>query len=727
MTSSDDPVKIILVTGGVISGVGKGIVSSSLGVLLKANGYRVTAIKIDPYINLDAGTFSPWEHGEVFVLDDGGEVDLDLGNYERFLNVCLTKDNNITTGKIYNKVIKEERAGNYLGKTVQIVPHITDAIRQWVLEVAQRPVDKTGETPHVCIVELGGTVGDMESAPYMYAMSQLTTDEWKGRFFHVHVSMLIDMESELKTKPLQNSIAEVNAKGLKPDMIACRSFNEISDQLKEKISSCCAISKSKVIGIHNLPNIYQVPLLMMSQGVLSLIEKKLELKRVEPIKALQNCPNLEQWTKLSELVEKYTEVVKIALVGKYFALDHTTGEAKVRIFTDAYSSVIKALKHAATHSERKLEILFVIADHLEDDAPADKRQAAWNLVKQAQGILVPGGFGYRGIEGKILACKYARENNIPFLGICLGMQCAAIEFARNVCNIPNANSTEFAKERGFILKEEEQVVIDMPEHHGGDMGGTMRLGRRATVFLTKDCKLYKLYGENNAIEERHRHRYEVNPKIVPKLNSAGLHFVGMGLDETSPGNQTSTATGRTLLKLACQQNYEGLESFKKKVNDLCEKGTTTNTAVRMEMVELKDHDYFVGVQYHPEYTSHPLAPSPPFRGLLLAASGQLQGYLEGTRMPSPVDLFKNVGNVAESKFNFLPSAGNSSASLLANFNEETNNFKSNELKVPGKAPVVPSECPQIDENSTPVFTPAVSRKRDPSLTIPLGENSIIEK
>ena len=284
------------------------------------------------------------------------------------------------------------------------------------------------------------------------------------------------------------------------------------------------------------------------------------------------------------------------------------------------------------------------------------------------------------------------------------MQCAAIEFARNVCNIPSANSTEFAKEGGFDLKEGEQVVIDMPEHHGGDMGGTMRLGRRATVFLTKDCKLYKLYGENNAIEERHRHRYEVNPKIVPTLNSAGLHFVGMGLDETGPGNQASTVSSKALLKLACQQNHEGVEGFKKKVNDLCEKGATTNTAVRMEVVELKDHDYFVGVQYHPEYTSHPLAPSPPFRGLLLAASGQLQGYLDGTRMPSPVDLFKDAGNVAESKFNFLPSAGNSSASLFVHFEDETHNFKSNELKVPGKAPVIPSECPQADENSTPVFT-----------------------
>uniref|UniRef100_A0A7E4ZR54 CTP synthase n=1 Tax=Panagrellus redivivus TaxID=6233 RepID=A0A7E4ZR54_PANRE len=730
MSAELEPVKIILVTGGVISGVGKGIVSSSIGVLMKANGYRVTAIKIDPYLNVDAGTFSPWEHGEVFVLDDGGEVDLDLGNYERFLNVCLTSDNNITTGKIYDRVIRAERAGKYLGKTVQVVPHVTGAIKKWIEDVAARPVDNTGLRPHVCIVELGGAVGDIELMAFMHALADLTRPETRHRFMHVHVSMLIDLEStgETKTKPVQHSVQTAAKHGLLPDLIVCRSDRPITDAVKTKIADACRVRLGQVIGVHNVSNIYRVPLLLMNQGVLEQIEERFNLRRVEPAVALENCPNIMQWTQLADLTDKFTDVVKIALVGKYFHLDHTTDETKHKVFTDAYSSVIKALKHSATHSERKLEISFVVSEHLESDAPADKQAQAWALLKEAQGVLVPGGFGTRGVEGKMKACQYARENGIPFLGVCLGMQCAAIEYARNVLGIEGASSTEFNEiqaidklepqdgteaatpaERGLgPLTSEQEVVIKMLEHSGGDMGGTMRLGRRPTIFLRRDCKLFELYGKQDAIEERHRHRYEINPALVPRLTQSGLQFVGMGIDEnvTVQGVTAASAKTRNLLRVARRQNFEGEKSYLEKVDELC--ALKVNTAVRMEMIELKDHPYFVGVQYHPEYTSHPLAPSPPFLGLVLAASGQLKGYLDGTRMPSPVEIFRGVETPSGSNFHFLPSAGNSSASLLATLNAaRAAEDQENQLRVPGPSSISPlaANANTNDENvAAPLFT-----------------------
>ncbi|KAL3985596.1 CTP synthase [Acanthocheilonema viteae] len=651
------PVKMILVTGGVISGVGKGIISSSLGVLLKAHGYRVSFIKIDPYINIDAGTFSPLEHGEVFVLDDGGEVDLDLGNYERFLNIRLTRDNNITTGKIYQQVIERERRGDYLGKTVQTIPHITSAIIEWIERVATIPVDGTDQQPEVCIVELGGTIGDIESMPFVAAFEKFQRPTFKDRLMTVHVSVILEPKStgELKTKPMQNSMRNLRASGLTPDLLVCRSERPLNKALREKIAAFGMVELEQVISVHDVSNIYKVPLLLYKQNVLEMIVERLKLTAVNAEDALILKPNLFQWTHLSNLCDSFQEEVRIALVGKYV------------LIPDAYASLNKALRHSAIHAKRQLVISYIHSEHLEetnDPAHIADYKYAWETIKRCQGVVVPGGFGGRGIEGKIAVCKYARENNIPFLGICLGMQCAVIEFARNVCGIKGANSTEFDK----TVVGEQQVVVDMPEHKGDEkgMGGTMRLGLRDTVFLTENCKLRKLY-DAKKISERHRHRYEVNPKIVPKLSRAGLLFVGMGINENIAhvnGNISSYSallklveceTSKTVGEKSTQEMYAISEQgiLLSKIENLC--GTGGNeisvTSVRMEIFELQDHPYFVGVQFHPEYLSHPLQPSPPLFGLICAASGQLESFLRGSKIPSPMSILKaaeNYGsNVAE--------------------------------------------------------------------------------
>ncbi|CAI4222922.1 unnamed protein product [Auanema sp. JU1783] len=614
--------KYILVTGGVISGVGKGIISSSLGVLLKNNGYRVSAIKIDPYINIDAGTFSPYEHGEVFVLDDGGEVDLDLGNYERFLNIRLNRDNNITTGKLFQHVIQKERKGDYMGKTVQMIPHITDAIVDWVERVAAIPVDGSNVTPDVCIIELGGTIGDIEGMAYLAAFERFQTPSLRDRLMNVHVSLILHPNStgELKTKPMQNSVRQLRAAGLGPDLLICRSTNPLDEHLRVKIADFGLVSMEQVIGVHDVSNIYKVPLLLQEQGVLDAIVDRLHLAPVEESITRGLKFNMCHWTHLSALVDSFQEVVNIALVGKYTK------------FADAYASVNKSLSHAAIHSKRKLKILFVDSEQLENPNPdaTEKTREAWNGLRSAHGIIVPGGFDKRGVEGMINCCKYARENNIPFLGVCLGMQCAAIEYTRNVLNVPDANSTEFCS----TLKEHEQVIIDMPEHDidSVGLGATMRLGRRPSVFITHNSKLRKLYGQD-IVEERHRHRYEVNPKLVPDLCQAGLMFVAMGADKPSAalksnGNLTAKSPGM----------FDDENELLCKISDLCNRGGdgVTGPAVRMEMLELKDHPYYVGVQFHPEYLSQPLIPSPPFLGLLLAATNQLEGYLSGSKTPTPM-------------------------------------------------------------------------------------------
>ncbi|XP_058801964.1 CTP synthase [Phymastichus coffea] len=569
--------KYILVTGGVISGVGKGVIASSFGTILKSCGIHVTSIKIDPYINIDAGTFSPYEHGEVYVLDDGGEVDLDLGNYERFLDVVLHKDNNITTGKIYEHVIKKERKGDYLGKTVQVVPHITDAIQEWVERVAKQPVTTDGKVPEVCIIELGGTIGDIEGMPFVEAFRQFQFRVKRENFCVAHVSLVPSPKAtgEPKTKPTQSSVRELRGLGLSPDLIICRSEKPINDQIKDKISNFCHVGPEQVITIHDLSSIYRVPLLMESQGIIEFLDDRLKLNIILPLPVTY----MNTWRNLAERVDQLYKVVTIGLVGKYTKLE------------DAYASVIKSLQHASIKASYKLDLKFIDAVNLEPETKnidAVAYHEAWRELCSVDGIIVPGGFGQRGINGMIEACKWCREHNKPLLGICLGLQVAVIEYARNVLNLEDANSIEFDRDC------KNPVVIDMPEHNQGHMGGTMRLGKRPTRFVSPNSILKQLYGNSSIIYERHRHRYEVNPKYITDLEASGLKFVGH--DEEN---------------------------------------------IRMEIIELENHNYYVGTQFHPEYLTRPMVPSPPFLGLILASVGKLKPYLEKGCNLSPSQLSDN--------------------------------------------------------------------------------------
>lgn len=566
--------KYILVTGGVVSGLGKGVTASSIGLLLKACGLRVTSIKIDPYLNTDAGTMSPVEHGEVFVLDDGGEVDLDLGNYERFLDIKLTRDNNITTGKIYQDVIDRERRGDYLGKTVQVVPHITDAIQEWIERVAKIPVDGQSGAADVCVIELGGTIGDIESMPFIEALGQFSYRVGSDNFCLIHVSLVpvLNVVGEQKTKPTQHSVRGLRCLGLTPHIIACRSTTALEENVKTKISQFCHVQKENVITLYDVPNIWHIPLLLRDQKAHEAIFKVLNLQ------GLTKEPELEEWTSRAETCDKLHDPVRIAMVGKYTSL------------TDAYLSVQKALVHASVARGKKLFVDWVSAEDLEEATAKenpDAYKAAWKLLKGADGMLVPGGFGDRGVEGKILAAKYAREKRIPFLGICLGMQIAVIEVARSVLGLKDAHSTEFDPDT------KNPCVIFMPEGSKTHMGGTMRVGSRRTYFQPADCKSAKLYGNKRFIDERHRHRYEVNPEMVARLENSGLSFTGK--DETGQ---------------------------------------------RMEIVELRNHPYFIGVQFHPEFKSRPGKPSALFLGLIAAACGQLDNLFPGSESK------RNVPNVA---------------------------------------------------------------------------------
>ncbi|KAI8343227.1 CTP synthase [Chlamydoabsidia padenii] len=558
--------KYIIVSGGVISGIGKGVIASSTGTLLKSLGLRVTAIKIDPYLNIDAGLMSPLDHGEVFVLSDGGEVDLDLGNYERFLDVELSRINNITTGKIYSEVIEKERKGDYLGKTVQVVPHITDAIQNWVERVAAMPVDDSGEQPDVCIIELGGTVGDIESAPFVEAMRQFQFRVGHDNFCLIHVSLVpvVGSVGEQKTKPTQMSIRDLRGAGLSPDLIACRSSKPLDDSVASKISMFCHVAPEQVLAVHDVASVYHVPLLMREHGVIDFFNRRLNLDALH-IPQARRLAGEEIWTKWTDLAasqERLFETSTIAVVGKYTTLH------------DSYISVVKALEHASLAVKRKLQIKWIEATDLEPEASKSdpiKFHESWQNLCSADGILVPGGFGNRGIEGMVLAAKWARENKVPYLGICLGMQIAVIEFARNVCNISNANSAEFFPDC------ENPAIVYMPEISKTHMGGTMRLGVRPTLFQpgSENSRVRKLYDNKESIDnERYRHRYEVNPEMVEQMESKGLQFVAK--DDT--GN-------------------------------------------RMEIVELDDHPYFVGCQFHPEYLTRPLKPCPTFLGLLRATVG----------------------------------------------------------------------------------------------------------
>ncbi|GAB2234610.1 hypothetical protein Droror1_Dr00003867 [Drosera rotundifolia] len=555
--------KYVLVTGGVVSGLGKGVTASSVGLILKACGLRVTAIKIDPYLNTDAGTMSPFEHGEVFVLDDGGEVDLDLGNYERFLDIKLTRDNNITTGKIYQSVIEKERRGDYLGKTVQVVPHVTDAIQEWIERVALIPIDGSDKSADVCVIELGGTIGDIESMPFIEALGQFSCRVGSGNFCLIHVSLVpvLNVVGEQKTKPTQHSVRDLRGLGLIPDILACRSAKPLEENVKAKLSQFCHVPDENIITLYDVPDIWHVPLLLRDQKAHIAILKVLDLSSVD-----WKEPELEQWTVRTKHADLLDKPVRVAMVGKYTGL------------SDSYLSVLKALLHASVALNRKLVLDWVPASDLEDamkEQNPGNYQTAWNVLKGAGAVLVPGGFGDRGVEGKILAANYARENKVPYLGICLGMQTAVIEYARSVMGISDANSTEFDQ------NTRNPFVIFMPEGCKTHMGGTMRLGSRRTIFHVKNCKSAKLYGNVKFVDERHRHRYEVNPGMIERLENAGLIFTGK--DETGQ---------------------------------------------RMEIVELDNHPFFIGVQFHPEFKSRPAKPSPPFLGLIAAATGQLDDLLD---------------------------------------------------------------------------------------------------
>ncbi|MCH2638843.1 MAG: CTP synthase (glutamine hydrolyzing) [Candidatus Thalassarchaeum sp.] len=548
-----DCMKYVVVTGGVLSGLGKGITASSIGVLLKSAGLRLTSVKIDPYLNSDAGTMSPFEHGEVFVLDDGGEVDLDLGNYERFLDVALTRENNITTGKVYANVIEKERRGDYLGKTVQVVPHITNEIQDWIERVAHVSADGSGETPDACVIELGGTVGDIESAPFVEALRQFQFRVGQENVCFVHVSLVPVMGpvGEQKTKPTQHTVKELRGLGIIPDILVCRSEKPLEEETRAKLAAFCHVGTDAVVSAHDVSNLYQIPISLYEQSVLNKVSNHLGFEVPDSL------PMLDDWKHMADKVDRLEEQVHIAMVGKYTGL------------SDSYLSVIKALQHSAFAVDRKLVIDWIESTDLDPHNVTEKHDEAWELLRAADGILVPGGFGNRGVEGKIAAANYARVNNVPYLGVCLGLQIATIEFCRNVLGLENANSTEFDE------NTPNPAVVFMPEISKTHMGGTMRLGTKPTPFLVDDCKMRRLYGGADHVDERHRHRYEVNPDLIERIEAEGLVYVGK--DETGQ---------------------------------------------RCEIMELENHPYYVGTQYHPEFKSRPNRPSPPFLGLLKAAVGQ---------------------------------------------------------------------------------------------------------
>ncbi|GHM90563.1 CTP synthase ura7 [Saccharomyces cerevisiae] len=578
--------KYVVVSGGVISGIGKGVLASSTGMLMKTLGLKVTSIKIDPYMNIDAGTMSPLEHGECFVLDDGGETDLDLGNYERYLGVTLTKDHNITTGKIYSHVIAKERKGDYLGKTVQIVPHLTNAIQDWIERVAKIPVDDTGMEPDVCIIELGGTVGDIESAPFVEALRQFQFKVGKENFALIHVSLVPVTHGEQKTKPTQAAIKGLRSLGLVPDMIACRCSETLDKPTIDKIAMFCHVGPEQVVNVHDVNSTYHVPLLLLEQKMIDYLHARLKLDEISLTEEekQRGLELLSKWKATTGNFDESMETVKIALVGKYTNLK------------DSYLSVIKALEHSSMKCRRKLDIKWVEATDLEPEAQESNKakfHEAWNMVSTADGILIPGGFGVRGTEGMVLAARWARENHIPFLGVCLGLQIATIEFTRSVLGRKDSHSAEFYPD----IDEKNHVVVFMPEIDKETMGGSMRLGLRPTFFQneTEWSQIKKLYGDVSEVHERHRHRYEINPKMVDELENNGLIFVGKD-----------------------------------------------DTGKRCEILELKNHPYYIATQYHPEYTSKVLDPSKPFLGLVAASAGILQDVIEGK-----YDL-----EAGENKFNF---------------------------------------------------------------------------
>jgi len=522
-------IKYIFVTGGVLSSLGKGIAASSIGSLLECSGLKITILKLDPYINVDPGTMNPFQHGEVYVTDDGAETDLDLGHYERFTQAKMRRANNVTAGKIYHNVIQKERKGEYLGATVQVIPHITDEIKQHIQNV--------GDGVDVVICEIGGTVGDIESLPFLEAIRQFRFDVKPKDVLYIHLTLVpyIKTSDELKTKPTQHSVQKLREIGIQPDVLLCRTERKLSKAMKDKIALFCSVDTNSVITAMDVSSIYEVPLSLEKEGLGKIILEKLGIKA--------NQPDLERWKKINNILKKPAGGVKIGIVGKYVDLK------------ESYKSLTEALIHGGIGNNVDVKFNWVDAEELENE----------NGLKQlgnCDGILVPGGFGDRGIEGKISAVRFARENKVPYFGICLGMHCAAIEFARHVANLKNANSSEFSTTSPYL-------VIDLLPNQNieGDKGGTMRLGEYPCQ-LRKNSNAYTAYGKRE-IEERHRHRYEFNNMYRIQMEEAGLKISGL-----SP------------------------------------------TGNLVEIIELEDHPWFLAGQFHPEFKSSPMKPHPLFKDFI---------------------------------------------------------------------------------------------------------------
>jgi CTP synthase len=540
--------KYIFVTGGVVSSVGKGITVASIGTLLKSRGIAVSAQKLDPYLNVDPGTMSPYQHGEVFVTSDGAETDLDLGNYERFIDASLTAESSVTSGQIYSAVIARERRGDFLGGTIQVVPHVTSEIK----ERFKRLVEKT--KAEVAIIEVGGTVGDIEGQPFLEAIRQMRKDVGRDNVLYVHVTLLPHLNStqEVKTKPTQHSVNELRRMGIQPDIIVCRSDYPFPDEISNKISLFCDVDRKAVIPLPTVSTIYEVPLVLEQEGLGQLIVDRLGLS--------SRPPDLSEWQNLVRLIKSPREPVHVALVGKYVELK------------DAYFSVREALQHAALYHNRDIKVSWVPSETLETNED-------YSVLRSVQGIIVPGGFGVRGIEGMIKAATYARENRVPYLGLCLGMQVMVIEFARHVFGSNEPNSTEFDPQTPY------PVIDFLPDQKKkSNKGGTMRLGNYPCTFLA-GSRVAAAYGQERAVE-RHRHRYEFNNDYRERLGAAGLVFSGLSPD-----------------------------------------------GVLVEMCELVEHPWMVGCQCHPEFISRPGKPHPLFRDFIGAAKGVLR---EGAQPPLPL-------------------------------------------------------------------------------------------
>ena len=534
--------RYIFITGGVVSSLGKGIASASLGAILEARGLKVSLMKLDPYINVDPGTMSPFQHGEVFVTADGAETDLDLGHYERFVNCRCSKNNNFTTGQIYENVIRKERRGDYLGGTVQVIPHITNEINQCIQE-STREAD-------VALVEIGGTVGDIESLPFMEAIRQLGVELGRTRTLYIHLTLVpyIHASGEMKTKPTQHSVKELRSIGIQPDILLCRSDRPLPEEQRKKIALFTNVEERAVISTVDVSTIYKLPLWLHSQGLDTIVAEKFQM---DPLQGAE----LKDWKEVVHAIEFPEAEVTIGMVGKYVGL------------TESYKSLNEALTHAGIHTQTKVKIRYIDSEHIETDGTA--------ALRGLDAILIPGGFGKRGIEGKIAASRYARENQVPYLGICLGMQVAVIDYARHVAKLEGAHSTEFQPETphpviALITEWQDRAGQTQRRSKVSDLGGSMRLGEQ-------DCKLapgslvHKLY-ELDVIAERHRHRYEFNSTFMAELQKAGLSFTGTSVDET----------------LA-------------------------------EVIEIDDHPWFVGCQFHPEFTSTPRTGHPLFSGFVQAA------------------------------------------------------------------------------------------------------------